>query len=351
MATTRFLRPAEPGLGNSTDLLEIGNYAHGISGTACAPVVLTLLIVVVCVYKAYKTTLQRLVLYHIIISLLFELVSAPRIEVNFLRTVNHSVGWKCIVIMYVYTYVTFSWYVYTTVVTNCFFIFTLRLMRKSPRTWQYWGKVAECICVFLTVITPMAYVWIPIQDGSYKGLYCNHLVSDEVKWYKDTTVLTIILLVMCFEVLSVYVALFCLFCFLHRRLQNRQLTTVLKYFLYHAGTNAAIIGNQIFIAVYIINHKSHSGSFTRAFHIVCGAGEPVLILLSAILQSFLSIHNKNGTTICKFCCRQRKQKYVETESQDETNPTSHPIKQPSHTYFSIPYTGQFTQVSVNEDKQ
>ena len=31
-----------------------------------------------------------------------------------------------------------------------------------------------------------------------------------------------------------------------------------------------------------------------------------------------------------------------------TNPTSYPINQPSHTYFSIPYTGAFTEVTSDE---
>ena len=49
------------------------NYSISISAAICSPVVLILLILVVCVYKAYKTTLQRLILYHIIFSLLCEL--------------------------------------------------------------------------------------------------------------------------------------------------------------------------------------------------------------------------------------------------------------------------------------
>jgi hypothetical protein len=31
--------------------------------------------------------------------------------------------------------------------------------------------------------------------------------------------------------------------------------------------------------------------------------------------------------------------------ENQTNPTSRPLNQPSHTYFSIPYTGAFTQVA------
>jgi hypothetical protein len=37
--------------------------------------------------------------------------------------------------------------------------------------------------------------------------------------------------------------------------------------------------------------------------------------------------------------------------ENQTNPTSRPLNQPSHTYFSIPYTGAFTQVASDEHYQ
>ena len=55
---------------NCTDY---GLYTASISEAICTLIVFTLLILVVCVYKAYKTTLQRLVLYHVIFSLFGEL--------------------------------------------------------------------------------------------------------------------------------------------------------------------------------------------------------------------------------------------------------------------------------------
>ena len=33
----------------------------------------------------------------------------------------------------------------------------------------------------------------------------------------------------------------------------------------------------------------------------------------------------------------------------QTNPPSCPLNQPSHTYFSVPYTGAFTQVSSDHE--
>ena len=165
--STNFIHGVGQDFTNTSDLV-VANYVLGISGIICALVVLTLLIVVVCVYKAYKTTLQRLVLYHIIISLFSELSIALQIDLSF-----PSKRWICVIAIYSYLYFVLSWYVYTTVVTNCLFVFTLRLIRGSPRMWRY-GKVAECVSIFLALSAPMAYIWMPIQDGTYEALNCDN---------------------------------------------------------------------------------------------------------------------------------------------------------------------------------
>jgi hypothetical protein len=35
-------------------------------------------------------------------------------------------------------------------------------------------------------------------------------------------------------------------------------------------------------------------------------------------------------------------------NENQTNQPSNPLNQPSHTYFSVPYTGAFTQVPSDE---
>ena len=157
---------------------------------------------------------------------------------------------------------------------------------------------------------------------------------------------------MCAEVLFVYIILCILCCFLRCHLQNKQLTTLLKIFLYHTGTNTTIMGFATFIEIYCIyryyNHPSKL--LSRVFYVITGVGGPLLLLVPAILQSLLSLkHGSNRRTkSCEFCCKRKQDVELNVNDSQETNPTSHPLNQPSHTYFSIPYTGQFTQVSVTE---
>lgn len=110
------------------DYQEDSNLVTGISGTISAPIVLCLLSIVVCVYRAYKTTFQRLILYHILIAFFCECSFILQIQIN-----SPHPRWLCITAIYLYLYFTLSWYVYTTAVTNYLFLLSVQLFRANPK--------------------------------------------------------------------------------------------------------------------------------------------------------------------------------------------------------------------------
>ena len=322
-----------------------------VSRIVCAPVVLTLLILVVCVYKVYKTTLQRLILYHIIITLLCELSMLPFIVLRFYFQAE-----TCKVFMYLRYYILISWTIYTAAVTNCLFIFTLQLLRGSQGVWHH-GKVAECVCICLAIIAPMANIWASISEDPFSSTVCK--AKDHVlEHFKSETMISTVYLIMDVEVLFVIVAMCSLFCFLRQRFQNRQLTSLLKRLLYYAMTNTAIFVVSAFFTVNSYLHH-YTKPFSLAINVLSGIGFPFAILVSTILLSLIAIRPKICNLklcgdLCSYCKDDhRRQQVVENvnETQGATNPTSHPLNQPSHTYFSIPYTGAFTQVTVNEHNE
>jgi hypothetical protein len=138
----------------SNDSESTSSLVAGIAGIICTPIVFALLAVVVCGFRAYKTTFQRLILYHIIIALLCECSFALWIHTD------SPPRWFCAIAIYLYLYCTLSWYVYTTAVTNYLFLLTLRLLRGNPKIWQY-GNFAECFefCVCLSLALPVAYMY------------------------------------------------------------------------------------------------------------------------------------------------------------------------------------------------
>ena len=75
---------------------EVTNLVIGIAGSVCAPIVFALLAVVVCAFRAYKTTFQRLILYQILIVLLCESSCALQIQIN-----SPHPRWLCVTAIYI----------------------------------------------------------------------------------------------------------------------------------------------------------------------------------------------------------------------------------------------------------
>ena len=342
---------------NNNSELEVSNLVAGISGIICAPIVFALLAVVVCAFRAFKTTFQRLILYHIFIALLCECSFALEVQIDSSRSKQQV----CVTAIYLYLYCILSWYIYTTAVTNYLFLLTIRLLRGNPNIWQH-GKLAECFCVFFSLALPAAYVWIPIHDRTYQYHYCDKHSS--TKWDKDDIILNIAILVLSLEVLMISFILCSLFCYLCLvyRAHQRQLTTLLKHFIYHMAISSVIVGFAILMSTKSLYryHRHSSKSLSVFVHTVGAVVEPLVLLISAIFQTLLSIRHQNGQycqKICKICCKFRcqvtqEQPYMDTDrNENQTNPPSNPLNQPSYTYFSVPYTGAFTQVTSDEHHQ
>ena len=146
------------------------------------------------------------------------------------------------------------------------------------------------------------------------------------------------------EDVLVCIALCCTFCFIRQRVQNKQVTTLLKTLWYHTGINTTVMGFNMLLIIYSIYryHKHPSKSLSDGVHGFGGVVFPLIYFVPIMFQLFLSIWLAGG---CNHCCTaSHRRHYMDMDrSENATNPTSHPINQPSHTYFSVPYTGAFTQ--------
>ena len=333
---------------------EVFNLVIGIAGSVCALIVFALLAVVVCAFRAYKTTFQRLILYHIVITLWCECSFALQIQVKS--------RWFCVTASALGSYCILSWYVYAAAVTNYLFLLTLRLLRGNPNVWQH-GKFAECFCIFLSLVLPVAYVWKPIHDGTDAALGCdkNYSANNLKLLDTDFIILETAILVLFSEALVVSIILCSLFCYLRRVYQaQRQLTTLLKHIIYHTGISSVAVGFMILTSMFsLYQYYGHTSKILSAYIIIMVAVvQPLLMLTSAVFKALLSIRHQNGQyhqKFCKICCKSRhkatpwERPYMETDrNENQTNPPSNPLNQPSHTYFSIPYTGAFTQVTSDE---
>ena len=79
------------------------------------------------------------------------------------------------------------------------------------------------------------------------------------KWDKDAIILNIAVLVLCLEILVISIILCSLFCFLRRVYRaQRQLTALLKHFIYHTGISSIILGFAILTSTSHLYQYRHT---------------------------------------------------------------------------------------------
>ena len=331
------------------DNQRVSNFVYGGFGIACTVGMFTLLVLVMCVYKAYKTTLQRIILYHIILTLFCEIAFGIQIVLNF-----NNQRLICKAVSYFWMYSTLAWHVYTTVETTYLFFLGCCLVRGRYDN-QKCGKIAEFICTSLAVCFPLIYIFANFDhDKTFEILSCDKLAS--FKWYKDVIILYVTILTMCTEVFVVCITLWIMFIHLNRRLQNERLKILMKHLLKLTAINTTIMIFVALLAIYCIYRYRHSTYpsdllLQTIYQIIASVGYPLLFALSMIIHSLVSIRHQGG---CAWpsCCRRYQalpREDVMDSTENFTNPTSCPLNQPSHTCFSAPYTGAFTQVTSEEN--
>ena len=170
------------------------------------------------------------------------------------------------------------------------------------------------------------------------------------------------------EVILVSISLCVVFCFIRRRIRNRQTAVLLRNSVIHVTVNACIMGLDSFRTVYNIYLWSEigrdllRGNIPHIMYVVFYIWDIVFVVavsVSVITQAVFCIQASSGrNTCCKshYCVLNVDQYRVIRGSDggkdaSATNPASSRISQPSYTNFAIPYTGEFTQVtaSVNSD--
>ena len=146
---------------------------------------------------------------------------------------------------------------------------------------------------------------------------------------------------MCVEVVLVCVVICCIFCFVCRRVRNRQTSVLLKKLLHHTGINAVMMAINLLAVTYsFYRSRVHpSELMSDTIYILLGVLLPLIIFVAVVFQALLSVRTARSQS-SSYTIHQIKDKR-DTDCEDPTNPTSYPINQPSHTYFSTPYTGAF----------
>ena len=267
----------------------------------------------------------------------------------------------CETLGFLYVYSRFTWYTFIVLYTNCLLFFALRLRMGKPLS-PLASKCIELVCIGGSIFAPLLYVWLPFQNQMY-GLdnqffcwiqYIKVVDGECVINNRDLIIVNSVFIGMSAEVILVCFVVCVVFCFLHKIVQNRQSATLLKRSQYIIGINISFF---VFCVIFIITTFVNIQPITLYISLYFSVLFPICLQVWITLYFLLSVNFKSCPRLCHYLREQAGRISTPTpqsardfgidKSDTPTNPTSHPVNRPSHTYFSVPYTGAFTQVSVS----
>ena len=265
-------------------------------------------LVPLCPNWAYKTSLQRLNIYNIILGLICEVAYALQIEVHFNKTEESVQDTFCEALGFLYVYTRFMWYTFIVLHTNCLLFFALRLRMGKPLS-PLGSKCIKLICIVGSVLAPLTYIWLPFQNGMY-GLdnqffcwiqYIKFVNGTCIVNNRNLIVVNSVFVGMSAEVILVCFVVCVVFCFLHKIVQNRQSASLFKRSQYVIGINI-----RFFCVLHYFYHNhicEHTADYLVHFSLFFCAFSSLL----TSVDIYLSSQNYSLCYLVPFCMLRSKE--------------------------------------------
>jgi hypothetical protein len=320
------------------------NLSRGVTAAVCG-VILTALLVVLCLSKAYISVVQRLFLYLIAATLASEVCLVATLEHQFQyrhqRSVCTALGlvthWSTSVVILSATGVIVYTITLICLSTKC------TAVSISPKT----KAALETCYVIVIVILPLTVLWVPLADGNYRLAYawCGISALNEETCEASGLVEQLVLAFGGYEVMSIagIAAAIGLTIGYFRIGYNRAKHLLLQSI---ALTISVLLYLLVINARFALRLHTTANKWTQPYGLWLYHGIIVplcqLITPFGFLGSFYLKHFQN-----KCCPRRskdaRKNQYNRLKEQ-KTFPASDRSSAPSSTFFNIPYTDAFTSV-------
>ncbi len=348
------------------------NLARSLSALVCFFLTLVILVLLV-LYRSYKTLLQRLFLYLTIIILVHQAFISLDIQLQF--------DWKygsvsCKVQGFIRSWTATATYFIIVAVTAHLMHLVCRqlLWSKSSEKCNCWtsNKIrADIVIVLSCLLLPLTYLWIPFYHGTYGihyttcwiqkvNLTCHKLKVGNLDEIICSTVMRAIMV----SVSATILTLFLILCkssvhynkinSVRMRMKLKQTFFLMSFFLASFVVEGSGLGMYIYSAVS--GKEVTSSGFWVAYDIAMPFSQLIIpIGLLVNLHSLKKESLKRALREWKQCCtnvltkkRQRNDQvkmFKDIESREHIITLDNVQSPPSSTHFDIEYTGAFTSIT------
>ena len=369
------------------DQLKHKNLAISISAMVC----LLLTIAILCLlnfYRAYKTVLQRFFQYLTIVTLLHLLFISMDIQLE----LDYSQGPKlCEWLGFIRQWTATMTYFFVFVITvyligQIYYKLSSRSMSSTVcivNNRNIQPLILEVSVVVGVIVIPLTFLWVPFYNDTY-GIYatscwiqkvdthCNKSIGS-IEQIVLTSVLRIIMIIVIisFIILS---AIFCRFACHYRDTRRAHLKTIRQTLVLMCFFVLSSLIELTGLVMYTYSAISGRAVDSYSLWLVYDIAMPIsqLVIPSGFLVYLCSFRWKTlgrasgeWKTTCRstmscttnskcICCKSSsdssseslREDLIQNLSNDEaTAPTSSRVSPPSNTYFSVEYTGCFTNIN------
>ena len=345
-----------PNCSNVTfDQLLHANLIRGISGIACFLISVILLFSLLFLFRAYKNTLQRLILYYAITITIYQAFNVSLLEHQFQYKGQDTV---CAVLGGCVYYIVSVTVILSAFIVNYSTYLVLRAMELCTcgRTFNVQRNcskgITECIFILFALIIPLLYSLAPLTDHHYgiSGPYCGIKTTDEDcnPVYQDLIIFFAVGEFIELEMLVVVIVTLIVYCRIRRRVPIRSMDMLVQKtcFLSVLYSMLVVVNTIMLVMTPLMTLKDDPVSYFR--HQIANAfGFPLFFEFTLVIMFAVSARISKRGFVCSCIRSSRKAAVVDGNTDDnKTTPPSCPLFQPSETCYIPSYTGNFTQVSV-----
>ncbi len=326
------------------------NLARSISGFTC--VLITLVIICLLVwYKSYKSTLRRLFLVFTIDTLAIEILLGLNIEHYFEYKGQEQV---CSALGFLIQWTGSMTYWCSLGIVLVLAITVIQTLRGKSTKWKI---STEFLLALSIIILPLLHTWPPFLSQNYglefaycwikeKDNNCSSVgESDRLQYFIISQVIELI----CVLVTVILAVLYCLLRCKYRHIGTAQVMTLLcQTLLLMAFLVCHWLWNVVAQVIYKLPIKEYSQwLYTDAIPVPFTY---LIVPFGFLVHLYAVRHSGCCVSISKCCQKNQPKHHLYTVENNQTSPTSHPVEVRSDTYWSVPYTNEFTNVVSNTEQ-
>ena len=348
------------------------NLTRSIMALVCVVIVALILLFLLC-YKAYSTTFEQLYLYIIIATLFSELIQALGIEHQFYYEKQEKV---CFWLGFVTHWTSVMVFIFAFGIILYLLCLIVTKVRGNicslPSESRCYQVLLELSFTLLPVLLSFAFALVPYFDDNYglAGPWCwVRSVDDECRsvGVRDQMIYFGLYEAVGVVGLTTSLVFSIVYCKLATSLKEAK--GLLKRTLVLMGFQLGyilIVTFQLAVRLYtgLTGQRQHIGLwFIHAFIIPNGQ----LIFPLGCLACFYPVKKMLGGSVlkigrkckdwykscsCSACCKHSQpiSSSPQLETEAATAPESNRVSYPSHTYFDVPYTNDFTKITTERSQ-